>query len=78
MLTIRRREDTGNDLWSVFNRVQENTVRGGLRFRNEETGRRNRTREVKGIDQNIRLNRALWELAEKMASLKAAPAVVTA
>lgn len=78
LLTVRRQADSENDLWSVFNRIQENTVRGGLKFRNEETGRRNRTRQVKGIDQNIRLNRALWSLAEKMAALKAAPAVVIA
>ena len=28
------------------------------------------TREVKGIDQDVKLNRALWTLANKMAELK--------
>lgn len=80
LLVVKRNADVPNDLWSVFNRVQENTVRGGLRYitpaRNDESGnyvipsRRNRTREVKGIDQNSRLNRELWALAEKMAALK--------
>jgi hypothetical protein len=71
LLSPRRWEDNGSDLWSTFNRVQENAIKGGLRTFDPETRRRNRTREVKGIDQNVRLNRALWSLAEKMAALKA-------
>lgn len=30
LLKVRRREDEGNDLWRVFNRVQESVVRGGI------------------------------------------------
>ena len=37
-----------------------------------KTARRVTTREVKGIDQDVKLNRALWMLAERMAELKAA------
>ena len=33
--------------------------------------RRVSTREVKGIDQDVKLNRAMWQLAEEMARLKA-------
>jgi hypothetical protein len=72
LLAPRRWEDNGTDLWSTFNRVQENAIKGGLRTIDPETRRRNRTREVRGIDQNVRLNRALWSLAEKMAALKTA------
>lgn len=80
MLSPRRSADTAHDLWSVFNRVQENVIRGGLtarvpsRYENGDfiPSRRVSTREVKGIDQDVRLNRALWQLAEKMAELKAA------
>lgn len=71
LLTVRRTADTGSDLWSTFNRVQENTVRGGLRAY-DANGRKVRTREVKGIDGNVKLNRALWTLAERMAELKTA------
>jgi Domain of unknown function (DUF932) len=71
LLTARRHNDAGTDLWSTFNRVQENTVRGGIRYVDAENHRRNRTREVKGISENVKLNRALWMLAEKMAQLKA-------
>jgi hypothetical protein len=50
--------------------VQENLVRGGLHGR-AANGRAVKTREVRGIDQNIKLNRALWVLAEEMRRLKA-------
>jgi hypothetical protein len=45
--------------------VQENLINGGLRGRNAN-GRVITTRAVTGIDQNIRLNRALWVLADEL------------
>jgi Domain of unknown function (DUF932) len=75
LLTARRYDDNGNSLWDTFNRVQENTVRGGLEGvrtdRSVRSGvRRISTRPVKGIDQNVALNRSLWKLTEKFAELK--------
>ena len=70
LLAPRRFDDRRPDLWSVFNRIQENMVKGGLTARTSN-GRRQRTREVQGIDQNLRLNRALWMLADGMRQLKA-------
>ena len=70
ILRPRRFEDTHADLWSTFNRVQENLVKGGLTGRSAN-GRQQRTRPVQGIDQNVRLNRALWLLAEGLRKLKA-------
>lgn len=72
LLRTRRYADNGNDLWHTFNRVQENVIKGGLRGRDAETGRRETTRRVKSIDGDVKLNRALWQLTEKMAELKAA------
>ncbi len=69
VLTPRRRDDQQPDLWSVFNRTQENLIKGGLRGRNAR-GKRQTTRPVQGIDQGIRLNRALWLLADGMQKLK--------
>jgi hypothetical protein len=69
VLRPRRMEDGAGDLWTTFNRVQENLVKGGLRGRSA-TGQVRTTREVKGIDQNIKLNRALWVLAEEMRKIK--------
>jgi hypothetical protein len=86
LLTPRRIEDRASDgrgfgwtrpapdLYRTLNVVQENVIRGGLSARNpgdsRSRGRMVTTREVRGIDQDVRLNRALWQLAEKMAELK--------
>ncbi len=69
VLEPRRGDDVRSDLWSTFNRVQESLVHGGLVGRSA-TGRRMRTRPVQGIDQNVKLNRALWVLAEEMRRIK--------
>ena len=45
-------------------------LKGGLRGRNRN-GRATTTRAVTGIDQNVKINRALWVLAEEMRKLKA-------
>jgi hypothetical protein len=70
VLMPRRFDDRGSDLWFTFNRIQENLLKGGLNGRSAH-GRRQRTRPVQGIDQSLRLNRALWMLAEGMRELKA-------
>ena len=69
LLNIKRRADMESDLWTVFNVVQENLIRGGLAGRTA-SNRRTTTRAVNGISENIKLNRALWTLAESMAALK--------
>lgn len=71
LLLARRKEDRAPDLWTTFNRVQENVISGGLSGRNA-TGKRTTTRPVTGIDQNVKLNRALWVLANEMAKLRKA------
>ena len=70
LLQSRRMQDRSNDLWTTFNRVQENLTRGGLPARTA-LGRSTRTRPVSGIDQNVKINRALWVLAEEMRKLRA-------
>ncbi len=69
-LTMPRRiEDVGSSLWSTFQRVQENAIRGGLPGRSAQ-GRRIETRPVGSIDRSGNINRALWILAEEMRKLK--------
>jgi hypothetical protein len=70
LLRARRQADVKDDLWTTMNRVQENVIRGGLQGRSV-TNKRVTTRAVEGIDQGIKLNRALWVLAEEMRKLKA-------
>ena len=84
LLSERRYDDKGNDLWTTFNVLQENVMRGGLKgMKRSDDGRSRRTttRPVKAIDRNIQLNQALWYLTEKMAELKGAkigPAAISA
>lgn len=74
ILLPNRSVDKGDDLWKTFNRTQENLTKGNVRYdRFNAEGRyqgRGRTREVRSIDGNVKLNQALWTLAEEMAKLK--------
>jgi len=69
MLHIRRDEDSGNDLWSVFNRVQENMLQGGTLIvtpRDNGKVRRSRSRSIRSIEQNLDVNKMLWSLSESL------------
>lgn len=68
VLTPRRYEDRNDDLWTVYQRVQENLMKGGLSGRTAQ-GKRSRTRAVNGIDGDVKLNRALWVMSENMLAL---------
>jgi len=73
LLQPRRWEDRSNDLWTTFNRVQENAIKGGLQGRRTNDNgivRRSTTRQIKGVDQNVNLNKALFVLANAMAELR--------
>ena len=70
LLTVRRNADNGNDLWSVHNRLQENLIRGGLRGNRLPGVNRIRSRAVRGIDQDVKLNKALWTLSEELSKIK--------
>ena len=65
ILTPRRREDYGKDLWSAYQTIQENMLKGGISGRSAR-GKRIHTRAIHSIDTDIKLNRALWVMAETM------------
>jgi hypothetical protein len=71
---VNNRRQAAPDMWRTLNTVQENVIKGGLqniaRDANGRHIRRVTTREVKGIDQDQKLNKAMWILAERMAELK--------
>ena len=69
LLQPRRQADLKDDLWTTFNRVQENMIKGGVHGITKNFSRTT-TRPVTSIDTNVRLNKALWMLADKMADLK--------
>lgn len=75
LLGARRSDDRGDSLWLTHNVIQENVIKGGLQaWTRDDKGRPRRAamREIKNIDGDVKLNRALWMLSEQMAKLKAA------
>ena len=71
LLQPRRDADVSNDLFTVFNRIQENLTKGGIRGIGG-TGRRTTTRAVTSVDADLKLNRQLMTLATEFAKLKTA------
>lgn len=69
LLVPRRRGDQGMDLWTTFNVLQENMVRGGI-VATGTTGRRYRTKQLRNAGESVRLNRELWKLTEHFGKLK--------
>jgi Domain of unknown function (DUF932) len=67
LLDPRRLGDGAKDLWTTLNTVQENLIRGGQRdySRRRPDGRwMPESRGIKGIDEDLKLNKALWQMAE--------------
>lgn len=70
LLSSRRPEDQANrdgtrSVWGTFNVVQENLIQGGIRGRTANNQRR-RTRPISNPGVDVKLNRALWTLAEEL------------
>lgn len=70
LLSVRREADKSNDLWTTYQRVQENLVKGGLRGRTRTNGRMH-TRAINSVSEDVKLNKALWHLTTKMSELLA-------
>lgn len=68
LLLPRRSADEGDALWHVFNRVQENLVKGGIRARTSN-GRRTSTRGIGSVNADVRINRDLWALAANIVAM---------
>ena len=56
------------DLWRTANVVQEHLIRSGVIVRNAK-GERRCTRAVMAVADDVRINRGLWRLAEKVRKL---------
>jgi len=73
LLTPRRYADQPKDLFTTFNVIQENLMKGGLSGGARDANnryKRTTTRQVNSIDSNVKLNQALWKMADRMAELK--------
>ena len=63
LLTPSREEDKGNDMWSVFNTVQEKLTHGLFNY---GYGSKNRkARKIKNFTKDMELNNKLYQLANE-------------
>ena len=56
-----RREDSGKDLWSVFNVLQEKMIEGDFEY--HAGGKLRKAREIKNFKQDMKVNKDLFKLA---------------
>lgn len=63
MLEPIRKEDAGNDLWSVFNVLQEKVMKGGYTFAPDETKKPRKQRSITSVVKDISLNQTMFALA---------------
>lgn len=72
LLKPRRYGDKATDLWTQFNVIQENMMKGGVRgYKRNDRGQvhRTTTRQIKAPAQEIGLNAAMWELTKNFAEM---------
>ena len=65
-----RDADTKDDLYTTLNIIQENLLRGNISGVNNITGRRFTSKEIKSISKDVEVNQGLWNIAERIASIK--------
>ena len=65
-LAPRRKEDEGDSLWVVLNRVQESVLKGGYHITNKKKKIR-KAKSIKNIQQDMKLNQEVWDLATQYA-----------
>ena len=65
-LTPVRKEDAGDDLWSVFNLVQERVVTGDFEY--VSGAKLRKAREIKNFKQDLKVNQELFEVAKTFAA----------
>ena len=70
LLIPHREADTKDDLYTTLNVIQENLLRGNISGTNKETGRRFTSREITSIGKDVDVNQGLWDIAERIASIK--------
>lgn len=78
LLTVNREEDEDNSLWTVFNRIQEAIIRGGIKGKNKHTGKSFTSKAITAIDANLKLNKELFTTVQNMAMLKSQDYVMAA
>lgn len=70
LLTPLRIEDEKDDLYTVLNILQENFLFSKVSGYNKETNRRFTSKQITSISKDVEINKGLWDIAERIASIK--------
>lgn len=74
LLQPRRWSDRNDDsLWRTYNTVQENAMKGGVRYTTTDTDgllQSRSTKSIRSIDRDVKINQYLYQLTAEMAKLK--------
>ena len=65
LLTPERKEDEGDTVWVVANRIQEKLTHGGFGYLNAK-GKMRKSRAIKNFSQDVNFNIKFWELLEEL------------
>jgi hypothetical protein len=65
LLLAERKEDVGNSIWVVVNRLQEKLTHGGFSYLNVK-GKPRKARAIKNFTQDIDFNQKIWSLMEEL------------
>lgn len=76
LIRARRYDDSGTDAWTIFNRIQENLIRGGVMIQSvterNPYGTARTARPIGSVSENIRVNRELWDMTLELAEIELA------
>jgi hypothetical protein len=61
ILTPIRKEDEGNDLWTIFNVLQEKIIKGNFKMISPTNKKVRKARPITGAAKNIEVNQALFK-----------------
>jgi len=63
----QRKEDTNDDLWTVFNRIQENIIQGNFEYKTP-SGKLRQARIIKNFKQDMDVNKKMFSKAIEYAA----------
>tara|TARA_R110000803_G_scaffold88934_5_gene156030 strand:- start:1183 stop:1977 length:795 start_codon:yes stop_codon:yes gene_type:complete len=64
LITPVRDADKGTDVWSLFNVVQEKIITGDFTYK--MGGKERKAREIKNFNQDLKVNKELFEMANEL------------
>lgn len=66
ILTPVRKEDNANDLWTVFNILQEKIIKGNFKMISPTNNKARKARPITGVARDVEINQALFRYASSM------------